>query len=109
VEIKCIDGSANPYLVVGAVCAIVADSVDAELSLPPEVDRDPADLDPDRQPPRLPTSVLDGLTALAGDQRLLDALGPTLAGAFDAVHRSEWERLGQRSPDQIAEAVRWRY
>jgi glutamine synthetase len=108
-EIKCVDGSANPYLVVGAVCSVIVDSVDAGLRLPPEVDVDPATLEPDHQPPRLPESVPEGLAALAADVGLADALGPTLLGAFAAVHQSEFDRFGQRSPAEIAEAVRWRY
>ncbi len=108
-EIKCVDGSANPYLVVGAVCSVLVDSVDAGLRLPPEVDIDPATIEPDRQPPRLPESVPDGLAALAADVGLSDALGPMLLGAFVAVHQSEFDRCGQRDPAEIAEAVRWRY
>lgn len=108
-EIKCIDGSANPYLVVGAVCSVVADSADASLRLPGEVDVDPATLKADQQPPRLPESVPDGLAALVADVRLAGALGPTLLGAFAAVHQSEFDRSGERGATEIAEAVRWRY
>jgi glutamine synthetase len=108
-EIKCVDGSANPYLVIGAVCGVVVDSLDAGLRLPPEIDVDPATLDPALQPPRLPESVPGGLAALAADARLAEALGPTLLGAFTAVHQSEFDRCGQRSAAEIAEAVRWRY
>jgi glutamine synthetase len=108
-ELKCVDGSANPYLIVGAVAAVIADSVDSGLRLPDEVDVDPASRPAERQPPRLPESVPDGLAALAADEALVQALGPTLFGAFSAVHRSEWERCGQRDPAEIARSVRWRY
>jgi glutamine synthetase len=108
-ELKCVDGSANPYLIVGAVAAVIADSVDSGLRLPDEVDVDPASRPAEHQPPRLPESVPDGLAALAADEALVQALGPTLFGAFTAVHRSEWERCGQRDPAEIARSVRWRY
>jgi glutamine synthetase len=106
-EIKCVDGSANPYLIVGALCEVVVDSVDAGLRLPAEVDVDPATLE--SKPPRLPETVPAALAALAADERLVEAMGPTLLGAFMAVHQSEYDRLAQRSPEEIAEAVRWRY
>jgi glutamine synthetase len=108
-ELKCVDGSANPYLIVGAVALVMAESVDAGLRLPEEVDVDPASLPIEQQPPRLPETVPGGLAALAADEGLTEALGPTLLGAFTAVHRSEWERGGRRSPVDIARGVRWRY
>ncbi len=106
-EIKCVDGSANPYLLVGALCAVATESVDAGLRLPGEVTVDPATLVD--QPPRLPESVPAALAALAADEALVNAMGPTLFGAFTAVHQSEWDRSAQLSAAEIAEAVRWRY
>ena len=46
VEVKCFDGSANPYLVVGAVLAVGLAALDRGLTLPPEVTGDPAAEDP---------------------------------------------------------------
>ena len=40
-EIKCFDGSANPYLVVGAVLAAALTAVDKGLTLPAGDDRRP--------------------------------------------------------------------
>lgn len=108
-EIKCVDASANPYLVVGAVCAVVTASAGAGLRLPPEVSVDPASLPAQRQPPRLPDSVPAGLAALATDAVLAEALGPELLDAFQAVHRAEWEQAAGRDPEEITQAVRWRY
>lgn len=108
-EIKCVDASANPYLVVGAVCVVAAQSVDAGLRLPPEVDVDPASLPTDEQPARLPESVPDGLAALAADQGLAEALGPELLDAFTAVHRTEFDACAGRDAEDIVRAVRWRY
>jgi glutamine synthetase len=108
-EIKCVDASANPYLVVGAVCAVVAASAHAGLRLPSEVSVDPASLPTQLQPPRLPDSVPAGLAALGADAVLAEALGPELLDAFQAVHRAEWEQSTGRDPEEITRAVRWRY
>jgi glutamine synthetase len=108
-EIKCVDPSANPYLVVGAVCAIAAHAAGAGRRLPLEVTVDPATLAADERPPRLPTSVPDTMAALAGDDLLAEALGPELLDAFVSVHRSEWDRSRELDDEAIVEAVRWRY
>ncbi|MDQ3896793.1 MAG: glutamine synthetase, partial [Actinomycetota bacterium] len=55
-EVKCFDASANPYLVVGAVSAVVASAVESGGRLPPEVTVDPASVRAGEQPPRLPQS-----------------------------------------------------
>jgi glutamine synthetase len=106
-ELKCVDGAANPYLVVAAVAAIVTASVGAGLTLPPPVQQDP-DFLADK-PPRLPVTVDAGLAALAADPVLVELLGPELLDAFATVHRAEAERCAGLSPEQVAEAVRWRY
>jgi glutamine synthetase len=108
-EIKCVDASANPYLVVGAMCAVVTESAGAGLRLPPEVTVDPSSLPPGRQPPRLPESVPASLAALAADTGLADALGTELLDAFRAVHQAEWERADFSTPEEITEPLRWRY
>jgi glutamine synthetase len=109
VEIKCVDGSANPYLVVGAVCAIAAHGAIARLALPPGVDVDPATLPPDRRPARLPATVADGLAALFADAPLVAALGPELADTFRSVQMADAASADGHSAEEIADAVRWRY
>jgi glutamine synthetase len=109
VELKCVDASANPYLVVGAVCAVAAQSAAAGLRLPAEVTVDPATLPPDQQPRRLPASVPAAMASLSADPGLAEALGPELLDAFRAVHQAEWEQAEGRSADEITQAVRWRY
>jgi glutamine synthetase len=109
VELKCCDGSANPYLVVGAVTAIVAASLDSGATLPPEVPDDPALLPADEQPPRLPRTCDEAVAALRADDVLPTALGEPLLEAFCAVRRAEVERFASASAEEIAEASRWRY
>jgi glutamine synthetase len=109
VEIKCVDGSANPYLIVGAVSAVAAHGVTAALRLPPGVHVDPATLPPEQRPALLPETVGDALDALRADAALVEALGPELADAFRSVQLADAAWADGRSPDEIAEAVRWRY
>ncbi|GAA0720489.1 glutamine synthetase [Dactylosporangium roseum] len=108
-EVKACDGAANPYLMVGAVCAVVVDSVDAGLRLPPEVTVDPAILDPDGRPPRLPTTLPEAIDRLAADSGLRAAMGDALFEAFLAVRRGEVELFADSKPEEIVAATRWRY
>jgi glutamine synthetase len=108
-EIKCCDGAANPYLLVGAVCAIVVDAVDAGLRLPPEVTVDPAGLDEGEQPPRLPESLPDAVGHLAADTGLRAAMGDVLFEAYLAVRRAEVEIFAGQDADEVAAGTRWRY
>jgi len=108
-ELKCFDGAANPYLLVGAVTAVAAASLDAGLRLPDEVPGDPALLPPDAQPPRLPMNLPDAVDALRADDVLPAALGEPLLEAFCAVRRAEQELFGKAEPQAVAEATRWAY
>ena len=109
VELKCVDGSANPYLAVGAVCAIVAQGAHDGATLPQSFDVDPVTLPAERQPPRLPESVGAGLAALAEDDRLLAVLGPELVDAFRSVQMADAAAAEGQSAEDIVNAVRWRY
>jgi glutamine synthetase len=109
IELKCVDGSANPYLVAGAVVAVATAAVDRGLKLPPEVSVDPAELPEGEQPPRLPQSLPAAAEALARDDVLTAALGEPLLAAFLAVRRAESELLDGDTPEQIVAASRWKY
>ncbi|NJC74083.1 glutamine synthetase [Planosporangium thailandense] len=108
-ELKCCDPAANPYLVVGAVCAAVADAVDAGLRLPDEVDVDPAALPEPQRPARLPDSLPEAIGCLEADGRLRDAMGKELFEAFLAVRRAEIEMFADRKPEAVVAATRWAY
>jgi glutamine synthetase len=108
-ELKCVDASANPYLVVGAVTAIATATADEKRKLPDEIAVDPAVLAPDQQPPRLPRSVLEAIDHLEKDERLRSAFGEPLFDAFTAVRRAEAELFDGWSDEEVAAAVRWRY
>jgi len=108
-ELKCFDPAANPYLLMGAVTAVAAASVNAGLTLPPEVPGDPALLPPADQPARLPESLPEALDALLADDVLAPALGEVLLDAFSAVRRAEQDLFAGVPAHEIAEATRWRY
>src|SRR5687768_6769496 len=84
-EVKCVDASANPYLVVGAVAAIATATAEEGRKLPDEICVDPAVLPPDDQPPHLPRGVADAIDYLEKDERLRSAFGEALFDAFVAV------------------------
>jgi glutamine synthetase len=108
-ELKCCDPSANPYLVVGAVLAAVADAVDAGLRLPEEVTVDPAGLPETEQPPRLPDSLPAAIAGLERDDALAEAMGKELFEAFLAVRRAEVDLFADRTPADVVAATRWAY
>ena len=108
-ELKCFDASANPYLLVGAVTAIVTATADEGRRLPPEITVDPAVLPAGDQPPRLPQSVLEAVDCLEKDERLRAALGDPLFEAFVAVRRAEADAFDGWTDDEVAAATRWRY
>jgi glutamine synthetase len=95
VELKSADATCNPYLAVGGLIAAGLDGVTRGLEPPPPVQVDPATLSRAERDAKgirpLPASQREALDALAGDEVLLGAMGETLAGAYLAVRRSEWE------------------
>ncbi|MER6992162.1 glutamine synthetase family protein [Saccharopolyspora hirsuta] len=113
VEVKCFDGTANPYLAVGAVLAAGLAGVREELRLPAEVTGDPAALgEHDRAAAgirRLPTSAAEAADALAASEVLAGAMGPELHDAMLTVRRAEAERCADADPAEIAAATRWRW
>jgi glutamine synthetase len=113
VEVKCFDGTANPYLLIGAVIAAGLAGVADELHLPAPVTGDPAALDPVAQASagihRLPTTARDAADALESSTVLAAALGPELHDAVITVRRAEADRCAELSPAELAAATRWRW
>ncbi len=109
VELKCVDGSANPYLAAGVAALVAIRGADAGLRLPPGIDVDPEELPPGRRPARLPETVAGSLEALAADDLIGPALGVELLDAFRAVHLADAEAASGCSAEEIAGSARWRY
>lgn len=96
-ELKTVDGSANPYLALGAILAAGLDGVRRRLQLGDPVQVDPGNLTDeerrDRQIDRLPTSLAQAVEHLQQDEVLCGALGSELAQAFIALRLTEHEAL----------------
>jgi glutamine synthetase len=110
-EVKCLDLTANPYLLLAGLLAAGFDGVSAEAQLPEPVDVDPAVLAPEelnrRGIRRLPTSLRESTDALAADAVLRDALGSALIDSVLAVRESEIEQFAVASAEEVARAFRW--
>jgi glutamine synthetase len=106
-ELKCFDGTANPYLLVGGVLAAGLSGVLAELRLPAPVTGDPAN--GDGTVPRLPTSTDESIAALESSSVLAAALGPELHDAILTMRRAEAERCSALDPVALTSAIRWRW
>ena len=112
-EVKCLDASANPYLLVGAVLALGVAGIERGLRLPPEVTVDPATLSDDALAAagaeRLPTSLDEALERFVACDVLAEAMGPALFETVIAVRRAEIAHFADASEDDIVAATRFRY
>lgn len=112
-ELKCFDGTANPYLLIGSVLAAGLAGMADELRLPAPVTGDPALLDPDQRADagisRLPTTAPEAADALAASDVLAEAMGPELHDAVLTVRRAEAQRCAELGAGGLAAATRWRW
>lgn len=92
-ELKTVDGAANPYLALGSAIAAGLDGMAQGYSLSEPVQCDPGTLSDqergDRSIARLPSSLTESLAALDRDAVLLEALGEPLAKTYRAVRQAE--------------------
>jgi glutamine synthetase len=108
-EVKVFDATANPYLAVGCVIAAGLSGIEAELRLPAEVTVDPATLNAQAQPPRLPTSLAESVAAFETSDTLHAALGSELFETIIAVRRAEIDRFDGATEEAVVAATRWRH
>lgn len=112
-EVKCVDLTANPYLLLAALLVAGAAGSGTGATLPDPVDVDPAALPPEvsaeRRIERLPTSLAEATDALAADGVFRDQLGPALIDTVVGIRRSEIELFADATPTEIVEAIRWRH
>jgi glutamine synthetase len=110
-EVKCVDLTANPYLLLAGLLAAGFDGLAAQGRLPEPADVDPAVLTPDelerRGIQRLPTSLRESTDALAADSVLRAALGSDLMDSVLAVRESEMELFAAASAEEVVRALRW--
>jgi glutamine synthetase len=112
-EVKCFDGTANPYLLIGAVIAAGLAGVTRELRLPPSITGDPALMDPaalaSTNVRRLPASADEAADALEASDVLARAMGPELHDAVLTVRRAEAQTCAGLEAEELAAATRWRW
>lgn len=109
-ELKVIDASANPYLVVGSLIALGLHGMDEGSRLPPEVTVDPASLpEGDERARRLPTSLDESLDHYDANEVLAAAMGEQLFETYGAVRRAEAALFAESTDDDVVAATRWRY
>jgi glutamine synthetase len=113
VELKASDASGNPYLALAAVLAAGLAGIDDNAELPPPIQEDPGTWTEARRAERglvpLPGTPEAQERALLASQRIGDALGGPLLGAFTAVRRADAAWAADRSPEETIAAHRWRY
>jgi glutamine synthetase len=111
VEVKCLDLTANPYLLLAGLLAAGFDGIAHDVRLPEPIDVDPAALTDEelekRGIRRLPTSLRQSTDALASDQVLRDGLGSELVDSIIAVRNSEIELFAEATPEEVVRAQRW--
>jgi glutamine synthetase len=103
IEFKTIDGSANPYLALGAMIAAGLDGIERELEPAEPSEHDPARMtaqELERGRVRaLPASMGAALDELAKDSVLLGSMPDLLARCYLAVRRSEDEAFSAQDKD----------
>ncbi|MEO1068455.1 MAG: glutamine synthetase family protein [Cyanobacteria bacterium J06638_6] len=113
IELKTVDGAANPYLALGGAIAAGLDGIAQRIPLPDPVQQDPGSLSEaercDRAIVLLPQSLDEAIAALENDAVLLDALGPPLAQTHLAVRRAELAAMQGMTLEAESELLLERY
>lgn len=112
-EVKCLDATANPYLVVAGLLASGLAGLDEQASLPAPVTSDPATLDPAERAASgivaLPSSLADAVAAFEKEPVLRAAFGIELSTTIAELRRYELELFAESSPEEIAALTRWKH
>ncbi|WP_067675052.1 glutamine synthetase family protein [Nocardia miyunensis] len=108
-ELKCLDATGNPYLVVGSVVAAGLAGVRDGLTLPGETTGDPALSGPKSGIPRLPATAAEAAERLSESTVLAAAMGPELHDALLTVRRAEATRYADATAADLIDATRWRF
>ncbi|MCJ7706939.1 MAG: glutamine synthetase family protein [Anaerolineales bacterium] len=104
VELRFPDPSCNPYLAFALMLTAGLDGIDRGLPCPPPVNNlniyemEPGELG-ERGIAQLPGSLAEALEALAGDQVLVQALGPEIYETFVRAKQAEWDEYRTRVMD----------
>ncbi len=106
-EIRIPDGTASPYMVIGALVHAGLAGIREKLPLPPAIDRDPAELsDAERAQlgiVTLPSSLGEALDALDADKVARSWMSPVFYQAYTAVKRMEIAMFADKTPEHMCE------
>jgi len=112
-EVKPVDGSANPYLALGSIVAAGLDGLERDLRLPEPVTVDPASLSAaERRKAKvtqLPSSLDAAIPELERSAVLREAMGDMLFDSFVATRKGELAAFEGLDDDAVVRAHRWRY
>ena len=112
-EVKPVDGSGNPYLVLGAIVAAGLDGLERDLGLPEPTTDDPASLSVAERRKRgitqLPSSLGAAIEELERSAVLREAMGDMLFESFVATRKGELAAFDGMDDDAVVRAHRWRY
>jgi glutamine synthetase len=103
IELKAVDGSANPYLALGGLIVAGLDGIQRQLEPGEPCEHDPGRLSEaereQRHIRRLPTSMGAALDNLAHDHLLMEAMGDLLSRSYLAVRHSEEQAFAKEDAD----------
>jgi glutamine synthetase len=112
-ELKCIDGTINPYLVVGILIAAAMEGLERKTALPEPIQVNPADLSEDEQRAKgirqLSASLQEAIEQLEKSSFVRSALGDPLYECYLAVKKFDWESYSSMTLDDMVADLRWRY
>ena len=103
VELRCPDAACNPHLAFSAMLAAGLDGIERELPLRPALEEQAYEFDPEAVESRyvrsLPSSLSEAVTALVGDDVIVDALGSELVERLAEAKRLEWQQFAAHVTD----------
>jgi glutamine synthetase len=103
IELKSVDGSANPYIALGGLIVSGLDGIKRQLDPGLPCEHDPGKLsEAERENHhirRLPTTMAGALNELERDQLLMEAMGDLMRRSYLAVRRSEEKAFAVQDVD----------
>lgn len=112
-ELKCIDGTVNPYLVVGAIVGCCLDGLEQKLKLPAAIQIDPAILSQDDRQAMgcklVAADLAEAIGSMENSTFLRELLGDSLYQSYLAVRKLDHENYKDKPLEELVRMLRWRY
>jgi len=106
-ELRFVDNSCNPYLILASIIAAGLEGIEFNHEPPPPIDCDPAHLDYNHQQELgiypLPSSLMDAAMALERDHFMRQALGDKFVRLYCALKHSEHDQFSYMAFEQRVE------